>query len=199
MPRRGERGRIEATDGRRAWFQFRVKVAALSPQGTVGRGPGGGGRAASAGSSGMDTLDDILAAIYAIPEQVCAPPQPRFLHDLSAQTAGRGEVVEIGTMSGKSTTALAFAQKRPGGRWPSTSTPGSSTPTRRRSACAASWWRGRTAGASCSDREAGSIFAVERLPDASTPPPMRRAAAWLKWTAHSGRFLVSDALDRRRG
>lgn len=221
----------------------------------------------------MDTLDEILAAIDAIPEQVCAPPQPRFLYDLSTQTTGRGEVVEIGTMSGKSTIALAFGQRRAGGRpihtidiveHPDLASNLTRTGVAdhvirhvaRSSSMARSWtqhiellwidadhsYRGlrtdlrlwtphvlpggivaihdypgfdhadqkalgvRRALLSqpsrwrvVSDREAGSIFAVERLVEPPPPPPARRAAAWLKWKAHSGRFLVSEALDLRRG
>lgn len=221
----------------------------------------------------MDTLDDILAAIEAIPEQVCAPPQPRFLYDLSARTTGRGEVVEIGTMSGKSTIALAFGRRRAGGRpihtidivehpdlasnlartgvddhvirhvarsssvartwsrpiellwidadhsyrglrtdlrlWTPHVVPGGivaihdypgfddtdqkALGVRRALLSRPSRWR------VVSDREAGSIFAVERLAASPALPPVRRAAAWLRWKAHGGRFLLSEALDLRRG
>ena len=221
----------------------------------------------------MDSLADVLAAIEAIPEQVCAPPQPRFLYDLCTRLSGQGEVVEIGTMSGKSTIALAFARKQRGGTpvhtidiaehpevvanltrtgvadwvvrhvdrsssvvktweapiellwidadhsyrglltdlrlWTPHVVPGGvvaihdypgfehtdqkALAVRRFLLTRPDRWR------VISDRDAGSIFAVERQPDSETPPPLRRAAAWMKWKAHSGRFLLSERIDRRRG
>ncbi|MEO0559362.1 MAG: class I SAM-dependent methyltransferase [Bacteroidota bacterium] len=220
----------------------------------------------------MESLADVLAAIEAIPEQVCAPPQPRFLHDLCARTPGDGEVVEIGTMSGKSTIALAFAQKTRSGRpihtidivehpdlaanlnrtgvadWVVRHVARSSTVVKSWTAPIELLWidadhtyRGLLTDLRrwtphvvpggivaihdypgfehtdqkalavrrfllsrpdrwrvISDRDAGSIFAVERQLEAKPPPTLHRAMAWLKWKAHSGRFLVSEMFDLRR-
>lgn len=60
-------------------------------------------------------LARILDIIDTIPEAMCAAPQPRFLYELSLRSNGPGAIVEIGTCAGKSTIALAAAQKAIGG------------------------------------------------------------------------------------
>ncbi|MDT7855996.1 class I SAM-dependent methyltransferase [Rubrivirga sp. S365] len=219
-------------------------------------------------------MDEVLAYIERIPERMCAPPQPRFLHDLSAGLQGRGAVVELGTHAGKSTIALAHAQRsRPDGRpvhtvdlvehprlaehLAATGLTDWVVQTQARSSTVAHGWSGpiellwidadhsargllsdlrlwtpHVVGGGVvavhdypgfhgadqkaravrrfllarpdrwrviSDREAGSIFAVERLPPAAPPSLLRRSLGRARWAAHSARFVVSEALDLRRG
>jgi predicted O-methyltransferase YrrM len=54
--------------------------------------------------------------IHTIPSTTCGGLQPQFLYELSKGAGERGAVVEIGTYIGRSTIALAFAQKEKGGR-----------------------------------------------------------------------------------
>jgi len=63
-----------------------------------------------------EAFDEIFRIIDDIPEQTCGGSQPRFLYDLSHATKDKGEIVEIGTRSGKSTIALAYGQKAKSGR-----------------------------------------------------------------------------------
>ncbi len=222
----------------------------------------------------MDSLDEVLAYIdERIPERMCAPPQPRFLYDLSRRLGGRGAVVELGTHAGKSTIALAYGQRsRPDGR-PVHTVDLTEHPRvaehvdavgladwvvrvqARSSAVARGWsepvellwvdadhsarglltdlrlWTPHVVeggvvavhdypgfhGADqkaravrrfllarpdrwrvVSDREAGSIFAVERLAGGRPPAP-ERLLGRARWAAHSARFAVSELLDLRRG
>jgi hypothetical protein len=59
---------------------------------------------------------DVSEFIHRIPSTTCGGTQPEYLYELSKATQGTGEVVEIGTYIGRSTIALAFAQKEKGGR-----------------------------------------------------------------------------------
>ncbi|RJP76875.1 MAG: class I SAM-dependent methyltransferase [Desulfobacteraceae bacterium] len=59
---------------------------------------------------------DILKVIHNIPSPTCGGSQPEYLYQLSLQTKGKGEIVEIGTLMGKSTIALSFAQKEKSGK-----------------------------------------------------------------------------------
>jgi len=61
-------------------------------------------------------LPEIFDIIEAIPERMCGGLQPEYLYNLSKNTKGKGAVVEIGTCAGKSTIALAHAQKEKNGR-----------------------------------------------------------------------------------
>ena len=60
------------------------------------------------------TWAEIAEVIRRIPERMCGDAQPRFLHDLASRLKGQGTVVEIGTCTGISTIALAFARKEAG-------------------------------------------------------------------------------------
>ena len=57
------------------------------------------------------TLQEILDFIDSIPEFMCGRNEAEFLYELSKNTKGSGAIVEIGTCAGKSTIALAYAQK----------------------------------------------------------------------------------------
>lgn len=61
------------------------------------------------------TLQEILDFIDSIPEFMCGRNEAEFLYELSKNTKGSGAIVEIGTCSGKSTIALAYAQKEKNG------------------------------------------------------------------------------------
>ncbi|MEM7394052.1 MAG: class I SAM-dependent methyltransferase [Verrucomicrobiota bacterium] len=58
-----------------------------------------------------ETWQDIETLIKEIPEETCGGNQPEFVYQLSRDTTGKGEVVEIGTNVGKTTIAMSFAQK----------------------------------------------------------------------------------------
>lgn len=64
----------------------------------------------------LSTWDEVEAYIESIPQQVCGGTQLKFLYDLSLNTTGNGEIVEIGTNVGKSTIALSYAQKSKNGK-----------------------------------------------------------------------------------
>ena len=51
-----------------------------------------------------------------IPQNVCGGLQPKYLYELSLKAGATGEIVEIGTNVGKSTIALAYAQKEKNGK-----------------------------------------------------------------------------------
>jgi len=63
----------------------------------------------------MKTLNELMDFIENIPENMCAKPQPLLLYHLSKNLKCAGAIVEIGTCAGKSTIALAFAQKEKNG------------------------------------------------------------------------------------
>jgi len=62
------------------------------------------------------TLQEILDFVDSIPEFMCGRNEAKFLYELSKNTKGLGAIVEIGTCAGKSTIALAHAQKEKHGR-----------------------------------------------------------------------------------
>ncbi len=57
----------------------------------------------------------IESYINNIPQNVCGGSQPWYLYELSLKAGATGEIVEIGTNVGKSTVALAYAQKEKNG------------------------------------------------------------------------------------
>ncbi|MHC4183903.1 MAG: class I SAM-dependent methyltransferase, partial [Planctomycetota bacterium] len=61
-------------------------------------------------------LQKILDHIDSIPENMLGHSEAKFLYELSKKTKGLGAIVEIGTCAGKSTIALAYAQKEKNGR-----------------------------------------------------------------------------------
>lgn len=61
------------------------------------------------------TLQEVLDFIDSMPELMCGRNEAKFLYELSKKTKGAGTIVEIGTCSGKSTIALAYAQKEKNG------------------------------------------------------------------------------------
>ncbi|GIV33629.1 MAG: hypothetical protein KatS3mg031_1164 [Chitinophagales bacterium] len=67
-------------------------------------------------TSSITSFAEINAIIEAIPERTFGGSQPEFLFHLLLNLQVEGEVVEIGTNVGKSTIALAFAQKVKNGR-----------------------------------------------------------------------------------
>lgn len=58
----------------------------------------------------------VLAVVEGIADGWCGGSQPLSLYRLSLGLAGLGEIVELGTHAGKSTTALAMAQQENDGR-----------------------------------------------------------------------------------
>jgi methyltransferase family protein len=63
----------------------------------------------------VDSWQQVSEFIHSIPSTTCGGSQPEFLYQLSKQTQGKGEIVEIGTYIGRSTIAIAYAQKEKGG------------------------------------------------------------------------------------
>ncbi len=61
----------------------------------------------------FNMINDIIESI---PERTFGGTQPAFLYNLLMNSNEEGEIVEIGTNVGKSTIALAYAQKRKNGK-----------------------------------------------------------------------------------
>jgi predicted O-methyltransferase YrrM len=61
-------------------------------------------------------LQEILDFIDSIPQLMCGMNEAKFLYELSKKTAGIGAIIEIGTNAGRSTIAMAYAQKKNNGR-----------------------------------------------------------------------------------
>jgi hypothetical protein len=62
----------------------------------------------------VNSWQDVSEFIHSIPSTTCGGSQPQYLYELSRATEGKGAVVEIGTYIGRSTIALAYAQKEKG-------------------------------------------------------------------------------------
>ena len=56
-------------------------------------------------------LEEVFDIIEQIPTKSCGRDQPKFLFDLSFCTKGRGSIVELGSLAGRSTISLAYGQK----------------------------------------------------------------------------------------
>jgi predicted O-methyltransferase YrrM len=63
-----------------------------------------------------DNLEEILDIIDSIPQTMCGRNESKFLYELSKKSKGLGAILEIGTHAGRSTIAMAYAQKEKNGR-----------------------------------------------------------------------------------
>jgi len=61
-------------------------------------------------------LEEVFDIIEQIPTNSCGGDQPKSLFDLSFCTKGGGSIVEMGSLAGRSTIALAYGQKAKSGQ-----------------------------------------------------------------------------------